>query len=79
MAWHPQSDSVELKVQDLHFGKIIRGRMSPKTEVFKGERASFADMDKFVPTKLTKRQVTSKFMGIFSPGQECPQMQLTLR
>ena len=65
MAWHPESDFIELKFQDLHFGKVVRGRLSPATKIFKGDKSSFADMDNFVPLKLTKRQVTSKFMGIF--------------
>ena len=65
MAWHAESDSVELKFQDLHFGKVVRGRLSPTTKTFKGDKTSFTDMDNFVPTKLTKRQVTSKFMGLF--------------
>ena len=63
MAWHPESDFV--KFQDLHFGKVVRGRLSPTTKVFKGDKSSFSDMDNFVPLKLTKLQVTSKFMGIF--------------
>ena len=65
MAWHPEGDFVELKIQDLHFGKVLRGRLSPNTKIFTGDKSSFGDMDKFVPRKLTKRQVTSKFMGIF--------------
>jgi hypothetical protein len=64
MAWHPESDFVELKFQDLHFGKVVRGRLSPTTRIFRGNKSSFAEMDNFVPIKLTKRQVTSKFMGL---------------
>ena len=66
MAWHAESDTVELKFQDLHFGKVVRGRLSPTTKTFKGDKTSFTDMDNFVPTKLTKRQVTSKFMGLLT-------------
>ena len=65
MAWHPETDFVELKLQDLHFGKVVRGRLSPTTKVFKGDKSRFSDMDNFVPLKLTKGQVTSKLMGIF--------------
>ena len=65
MAWHPESDFVELKFQDLHFGKVVRGRLSPNTKTFKGDKTSITDMENFVPLKLTKRQVTSKVMGIF--------------
>ena len=37
MAWHAETDSVELKLADIHFGKVIRGRVSPTTTVFKGD------------------------------------------
>ena len=65
MAWHAETDSVELKLANLHFGKVIRGRLSPTTTIFKGDISDTIDMDKFVPTKLTKRPITIKFMGIF--------------
>ena len=65
MAWHPLSDSVKLKLQDLHFFKVVRGRLAPTTVIFKGDISNCADMDKFIPVKLTKRQITSKFMSIF--------------
>ena len=62
LAWHPESDYVELKINPLHFGRIVRGRLSPKTQVFiKGKFT----MENFVPKKLSKRMVTSKLMGIF--------------
>ena len=59
------SDSLELKLNQLHFGKIVRGRLSPTTLIFSGDSSCFGDMDKFIPTKLSKRQITSKVMGIF--------------
>ena len=65
MAWHTETDTVELKLNELHFGKIVRGRLAPNTRTFKGNTKDITDMDKFVPSKLTKRMVTSKFMGIF--------------
>ena len=65
MAWHALSDTVELKLQDLHFGKVICGRLSPTTVIFQGDISNLLNMEKFVPVKLTKRQITSKFMGIF--------------
>ena len=40
MAWHPETDYVELKIQSLHFGKVVRG-LSPKTEIFKGDKNTF--------------------------------------
>ena len=66
MAWHDESDSVELKFQDLHSGKVMRGRLSPTTKTFKGDKTSYTDMGNYVPTKLNKCQVTSKFMGLFN-------------
>ena len=60
MAWHDESDSVELKFQDL------RGRLSPTIKTFKGDKTSYTDMGNYVPTKLNKCQVTSKFMGLFN-------------
>ena len=61
----PMSDSLELKLNQLHFGKVVRGRQSPNTKIFTGDSSCFRDMDRFVPTKLSKRQITSKVMGIF--------------
>ena len=52
-AWHPMSDSLELKLNQLHFGKIVRGRLSPNTLIFSGDSSCFGDMDKFVPAKLS--------------------------
>ena len=46
--------------------KVIRGKLSPTTTIFKGDISDTIDMDKFVPIKLSKRQITSKFMGIFN-------------
>ena len=65
IAWHPESDFIKLKFQDLHFGKVLRGRLSPTTKTYKGDISSLTDMDNFIPLKLTKRQVTSKFMRLF--------------
>ena len=65
MAWHTETDTMELKLNDLHFGKAVRGRLNPSTPTFKGSTKDTKAMDKFVPKKLTKRMITSKFMGIF--------------
>ena len=60
--WWPQVDSIQVKIPSLHFGKKIRGKLAVGTEVFSG---SFADLEKFVPAKLTRRQVVSKFASLF--------------
>ena len=58
MAWHPETDYIELNIQQLHFGKIVY----PKTQLFKdGSSAT----ENFVPWRLTKRMVMSKFISIF--------------
>ena len=59
MAWQPEANYVELKIQSLQFGKVVRGRLSSKTEIFTGYKGSFMDMDKFVPHTLNKGQGTS--------------------
>ena len=65
MSWRPNVDSLELKLGTLHFGKVSRGRLDPNAQTFDGKFATFKDMDTFVPQKLTKRMITSKFMGVF--------------
>ena len=62
MEWCPFLDTVSVKIPPLHFGKKSRGRITVGTEVFDG---SFEDLQKFVPSKLTRRQVVSKFAAIF--------------
>ena len=39
MAWHIETDTVELKLNDLHFGKLVCGRLHPDTSIFKGSIA----------------------------------------
>ena len=62
MEWCPPVDSVTVKIPQIHFGKKSRGRLVVGTETFDGE---LADLEKFVPSKLTRRQVVSKFAAIF--------------
>ena len=62
MAWHTETDTVELKLNELHFGKIVRGRLAPNTHTSQ----DITDIEKLVPSKLTRRMLTSKFMGIFN-------------
>ena len=64
-AWHPLTDTLELKLQFLHFGRIIRGRLAPSTKTFSGETTTDKDVVDFVPKSLTIRQITSKHMGVF--------------
>ena len=60
--WFPQTDSLQVKIPRLHFGKRTRGRLDPKTEYFDGD---FGTMDNFVPKNLTRRHIVSKRAGIF--------------
>ena len=62
MTWYPLIDCVAVKIPPLHFGKKSRGKLVVGTEVFDG---SFEDLKKFVPKKLTRRQVISKFSSVF--------------
>ena len=62
MEWCPLIDTVTVKIPPLHFGKKSRGKIRVGTEVFDG---SFEDLDKFVPEKLTRRMVVSKFAAVF--------------
>ena len=48
-AWHPMTDTVELKLQPLHFGRVVRGRLAPCTKIFLGNTTSSTDMDDFIP------------------------------
>ena len=65
MTWCPELDSLEVKLGKLHFGSISRGRLAPGTELFDGKFGTLEELDNFVPMKLTKRMIVSKFMGIF--------------
>ena len=62
IAWCPALDTVSIKIPPIHFGKKARGKLKIGTEVFEG---SFADLEKFVPQKLTRRMIVSKFWSIF--------------
>ena len=67
MAWCPEVDSMEMKIPPLHFGKVIRGRLSSTTKLFQGEFGNLQHMEEFVPDNLSKRQVVSKYMSTFDP------------
>ena len=60
--WHTKLDLIEVPLPLLHFSRKIRGRLQVGTEVFRG---SFADLEKFVPKKLTRRILVSKVASVF--------------
>ena len=60
--WFPKLDFYELKVPHLHFGKKRRGRLREDTRFFSGLEK---EINEFVPKKLSRRHVTSKFASIF--------------
>ena len=62
MEWCPALDTITVKIPPLHFGKKSRGKIRVGTEVFDG---SFEDLDKFVPKKLSRRMIVSKFAALF--------------
>ena len=67
MSWEPLIDSLQVKIGNLHFGSVVRGRLSAGTKVFEGKFGTFDEMNDFVPSKLTKRMIVSKFMGVYDP------------
>ena len=52
----------ELKVPHLHFGKKRRGKLKEDTKFFSGNHE---ELDQFVPRKLSRRMVCSKFASIY--------------
>ena len=60
--WWPEVDSIQIKVPPLHFGKKVRGKLAVGTQIFDG---AMADLKKFVPKDLTRRQVVSKYAEVF--------------
>ena len=65
MSWFPEIDTMVVKIPPIHFGSKLRGKLRVGTEVFEG---SFADLDKFVPEKLTRRMIVSKYSAFFDPA-----------
>ena len=63
MYWSSEIDSVECKIPSLHFGSVARGRIKAGTELFEG--AMEEDMEKFVPLKVTPRQIASKYLSFY--------------
>ena len=70
LLWAPKIDVVMVNIPPLHFGSVRRGRLEENAVQFLGD---FGDLEKFVPEKLTLRQVVSKtasvfdIMGFFAP------------
>ena len=64
MEWCPVLDTLSIKIPPIHFGKKMRGKITAGTEVFDG---TFADLEAFVPAKVTRRHVVSKHASIFDP------------
>ena len=62
MRWITKPDLLEVPVPPLHFSKKVRGRLSVGTEVFDG---NFADLENFVPKKLTRTMIFSKNNAFF--------------
>ena len=54
MEWCPVLDTLSIKIPPIHFGKKMRGKITAGTEVFDG---TFADLEAFVPAKVTRRHV----------------------
>ena len=63
MLWDPMLDTLEPKIPPCHFGTVARGRVKIGTEIFGGSMEN--DMEKFVPSKITPRQVSSKYLSFY--------------
>ena len=44
---------------------MVQGRLAPCTEIFLRDTTSSTDMNDYAPKRLTRRQITSKQMGVF--------------
>ena len=62
LRWMPEVDTIEVPVPDLHFAKKSRGKLPDNAKIFEGD---FADLDSFVPQKLTRRNVASKLASLY--------------
>ena len=60
--WFPKLDFYIVKIPPLHFGYKRRGKLAEGTKLFSGQLQS---MDEFVPRKLNRKMVSSKFASIF--------------
>ena len=64
MCWYPEVDTLVVKVPPIHFGSKHRGKLRVGTEVFNG---TMAELERFVPATLTRRQIVSKYSAFFDP------------
>ena len=64
ISWSSRLDTVSVKVPPLHFGRKVRGKIQAGTEIFSG---TFSDLCNFVPKKISRRTVVSKFASFYDP------------
>ena len=64
MTWWTVLDTMSIKIPPLHFGTKSRGKLTVGTEIFDG---TMADLKTFVPQKLTRRNIVSKFASLYDP------------
>ena len=76
MAWSSKVDTVEIKIPPLHFGKKSRGRLVVGTEVFERD---FVDLQKFVPEKITRRNVFSKYGALWDISGKFTPITVTMK
>ena len=60
MIWTPVLNSIEVKIGQIHFGSVIRGRLSAGTELFDGEFSTLQHMNDFVPEKLVNSKTARR-------------------
>ena len=65
MRWCTAVDTLEVKIPPLHFSKRLRGRVVG-AEYFQ-DGGNFAEMNAFVPEKLTRRIIVSKRAALYDP------------
>ena len=61
--WFPEGDILEQKIPKLHFGTARRGRVADNVKIFEGTTKD--EMDRFVPERLSRRQVASKLASLW--------------
>ena len=61
--WFSKLDTIQIKIPPLHFAQKRRGKLPDDTKFFLG--GDLQAMDSFVPNKLNRKMVSSKFASIF--------------
>ena len=64
MIWKPELDVLFIRIQPLHYSKKNRGQIMTDN-IF--ENGSYAELDAFMPSNLTLRQVLSRSAQIYDP------------